>query len=463
VLGPDRGTPAIPAVPLAPKNPLPYRQRLTATRRFDTGLQALKKAGGPVTRIVLGPRWLMPPVALITSPQGARQVLGRTDGAVERGLTPMSWELRRLVGDNLLVVAHREWLPRRRALQPIFTKQNVRGFAGHMADIAEASSRRWRTGAEVDLDVQCRTLTLRALSRSVLGVDLDGRAGKIAAAMRAGTTWAADRALRPVNLPYWLPTGAQRRARAASATLRDLAAGILGSCRADQTREAPLVRALMEAIDPATDQPLSDRAICDELVLFMLAGHDTTSVALTYALWSLGYHRHLQERVLAEVSALGERRLVPEDVPRLGFTVQVLHEALRMCPPAPAVGRLVLRDIVVDGWRLEAGTFVIVGIHALHHDPAYWDDPSNFDPDRFDPQRCRGRDRWQYLPFGGGPRACIGDHFAMLEATLALATILRRVEVISLGDSFPTATPLTTIAATPIRARVRTRRLTLTP
>jgi cytochrome P450 len=449
--------PDIDALPLAPRNPLPYWRRLTATRRFDTGLQLMREAGGSVTRNVLAPSWIMPPLVFISSPQGAHDVLARTDAFAERGATPMALELRRLAGDNLLVVPHREWLPRRRALQPIFTKPHVPRFAGHMAVVGEQLADRWSLGAEVDLDAECRTLTLRAIGHSILGIDLGDRTQLVGAALRTGAKWAADRALRPANPPRWLPTRRQRRARAAVAALQALAAEILRACRADPTRDAPLVRALMQTTDPQTGQPLSDRAICDELVLFLLAGHDTTSTALTYALWALGHRPDMQQRVSAEARALGDRRLTHEDVPRLPYAVQVLHEALRLCPPAPAVGRLVMADIEVDGHRLPAGTFAVVAIYAMHRDPALWDDPLRFDPERFSRERCKGRSRWQYLPFGGGPRACIGDHFAMLEATLALATILRRAEIRSLSNDFPTNTPLTMIAAAPIQARVGLR------
>jgi len=449
--------PEVTALPLAPRNPLPYRRRLTAARRFDTGLELLRDSGGSVTRSVLGPRWIAPPLVFVSSPQGAHDVLARTDAFAERAATPISLELRRLVGDNLLVVPHREWLPRRRALQPIFTKQHVPRFAGHMAGVAEQLADRWARGAAVDLDAECRALTLRALGHSILATDLTDRAEVVGAALRIGGKWAADRGLRPVNLPRWWPTRGQRRARAASAGLHALAADILRACRADPTRDAPLVRALMQTADPQTGQPLTDRAICDELVLFLLAGHDTTSTVLTYALWALGHRPDLQQRVAAEAEALGDRRLTHEDVPKLCYTVQVLHEAMRLCPPAPAVGRMVMDDIEVDGYRLPAGSCAIVAIYAMHRDPALWEDPLSFDPDRFSPERSRGRDRWQYLPFGGGPRGCMGDHFAMLEATLALATILRRAKVLSLSADFPTITPLTMIAAAPIRARVGLR------
>jgi cytochrome P450 len=452
ITGPDAS-----AVPLPPKSPLPYWRRLTATRRFDTGFELLRDSGGSVTRNVLGPRWIMPPLVIVSSPKGAHDILARTDAFAERAATPIALEIRRLMGDNLLVVPHHEWLPRRRELQPIFTKHHVPRFAGRMAEVAELLADRWALGAAVDLDADCRALTMRALGHSILGIDLGHRPEVLGTALRTSIKWAADRGSRPINPPRWWPTRGQRRARAAGAALHTLAAQMLHVCRADPTRDAPLVRTLLQTIDPETGQPLSDRAICDELVLFLLAGHDTTSTALTYALWALGHRPDLQQRVAAEADALGDRRLTHEDVPRLRYTVQVLHEALRLCPPAPAVGRMVMADIEVDGYRLPAGTVALVAIYAIHRDPALWEDPLRFDPDRFSPEQCKGRNRWQYLPFGGGPRACIGDHFAMLEATLALATILRQVEIVSQSSDFPTITPLTMIAAAPIRARVGAR------
>jgi cytochrome P450 len=453
--GPEVITDAdVTTLPLAPKNRLPYWRRLVAIRQFDTGPELLRESGGPVTRIVLGPKWMMPPLVFVSSPQGAHDILARTDAFAERAATPIAVELRRLMGDNLLVVPHREWLPRRRALQPIFTKHHVPRFAGHMAEVAEQLADRWALGATVDLDADCRAMTLGALGHSILATDLADRAEVVGAALRVGGKWAADRALRPINPPRWWPTRGQRKARAARASLHALAAEILRACRADPMRDAPLVRALMQTTDPQTGRPLSDRAICDELVLFLLAGHDTTSTVLTYALWALGHRPDLQQRVAAEAAALGDRRLTHEDVPRLRYTMQVLHEALRLCPPAPAVGRTMMADIEVDGYRLPAGTVAIVAIYAMHRDPALWEDPLRFDPDRFSPERSKGRDRWQYLPFGGGPRGCMGDHFAMLEASLALATILRRAKICSLSDDFPTVTPLTMIAAAPVRARV---------
>jgi cytochrome P450 len=227
--------------------------------------------------------------------------------------------------------------------------------------------------------------------------------------------------------------------------------------REDPDRDAPLVRALITASDPQTGQPLSDDEICHELVLFILAGHDTTSTTLAYSLWALGRHSEIQDRMFDEISELGDRPLTPDDVPRLGHTVRVLHEALRLCPPAAGTPRMLNKDLAVDGYRLEAGTMAVVSFYAMHRDPQLWDRPLTFDPDRFLPEQSHGRSRWQYLPFGGGPRSCIGDHFAMMEATLALATIVRGARIESLKADFPVATPFTVVAAEPVDARVRAR------
>lgn len=446
----------VTALPLAPKNPLPYRERLKAIREFHTGTNKLRDAGGPVTRVTLGPRWLIPPIVLATSPQGIRDILSVRDGSIDKTST-VATELRRLLGGNLFVLPHAEWLPRRRTLQPVFTRQRVRQFGGHMAEAAEIVCAKWCEGAEVDLDAQCRTLTMRALGRSVLGLDLDERSDAIAEPLREATSYAVRRALRPLRAPEWMPTPARRRARAAAGAIRELADEILQACRADAGREAPLVHALIAATDPETGKSLSDKEIRDEMTIFLFAGHDTTATTLTYALWALGRHRDLQERVAAEAAGLGDRQLTPDDVARLGFTVRVLEEALRLCPPGPTGTRMATRDVEVAGYRVEAGTMLAFGRMAVQTDPGLWDDTLRFDPDRFSPDRADGRDRWQYVPFGGGPRSCIGDHFAMLEATLALATIVRRVEIESLSEDFPLAVPFTMVAAAPIRATIRLR------
>lgn len=453
---PDAIEPPLAALPLPPRNPLPYWQRRKAVRSHHTGVELLRDAGGPISLITLGPKWLIPPILLVTSPQGIRDICHVRDGSIDKA-SPTNSELRRLLGGNLFVFPHGEWLARRRTLQPVFTPQRVRQFSGHLAEAAEIACAAWREGTEIELDAQCLNVTLRALGRSVFGLDLGERSDAIAMAMRAATSYAVRRGLAPLRAPKWLPTPARRRARSAAATLQNLAAEILQACHADPTRDAPLVQSLIAATDPETGRPLSDAEIVDELIIFLLGGHHTTATTLAYALWALGRDLGVQDRVAAEAAQIDDRPLAPDDVVRLGFTSQVLQEALRLCPPAPTGTRVATRDVEIAGFRVEAGTVLAFGRRSVQRDPALWEEPLKFDPDRFGPACASGRERWQYLPFGGGPRSCIGEHFAMLEATLALATIVRKFEIRSMQDEFPLTVSMTIAAAGPIRARVRPR------
>jgi len=443
------------AMPLPPKNPLPYFRQLKAARFLHTGCEQLRDAGGPVTLVKLGPKWLIPTLVIVTSPRGGHDMLARSPAVMER--VAVHDEMRRLMGDNLFDLRYDQWRPLRRALQPLFTKQHVAQFAGHMAQATETLVDGWPDGEAVDLDHECRAVTLRALGRSVLGVDLDAHAEALAGSMRVALTYLMERGTRPLRAPRWLPTPARHRARVAVRTLRELAGEIVTGCRNDPDRDAPLVRALLAVEDPETGRRLSDSEIRDQLIVFLLAGHDTTATTLTYALWQLGRHREVQQRAAAEVAALGERELTADDVAALPFVGAVLQEALRLCPPAATAGREAGRDVPVDGYRIPAGTLLIYGICAVQRDPALWERAEEFDPQRFLGPGARARDRWQYIPFGAGPRSCIGDHFAMLEATLALATIVRRVELTSGEDDFPLALPFTMVAGAPIPAGCRRR------
>jgi cytochrome P450 len=444
------------ALPLAPKNPMPILQALAAARALHTGLPVLSDAGGPVTRFEPLPKFLAPALVLVTSTNGVRDVLGRTDGLMER--CQIHQEVRNVAGDNLFVLPNREWAPRRRTLQPVFTKHSVDSFGEHMTQAAQTSADHWREVGDVDLDAECRRLAMRSLGRSILGIDVNKFGNEIAQNMHLASRYATDRALRPVRAPRWLPTPPRRRARAAVATMKRATMEILQACRADPARDAPLVHALIAATDPDTGRPLSDEDISSELLIFMLSGHDTTATMLTYALWELGHHPDMQDRVAAEVAEIGDGELTPADVPRLEYTAQVINESLRLCPPAAGVGRLALQDIAVDGYRVEAGTIVAIGINALHRDPALWERPLDFDPDRFSPENSANRDRWQFVPFAAGPRSCIGEHFAMLVTTLALATIVRSTRIRSTDADFPLESPCTTIAKGPIPSRVDARR-----
>ncbi len=442
--------------PIPPDVPMRLIPKLRALRTFHTGTGLIRDAGGPVTMVRIGPARITPTFAVITSPQGARDVLGGSDGAFDKeGQIHIE---SRALGVNVFNLPHEPWLTRRRALQPLFTKKHVAEYAGHMAGAADALAREWTGRPEIDLDRECRQLTLQVIGRSVFGMELGERAESLGPAVQCSLRYITGRATRPLRAPRWLPTPARRQLRTSLATVGALLDEAINAAREDPDRDAPLIHLLLATPDPQTGRPLTQQAIADELLAFLIAGHDTTATTLAYSLWAVGRNPVIQDRLATEVADIGERVLSVDDVARLPHTVRVIHEALRLCPPAAVVTRMTMRDTVVDGFRIPQGTNVFVGIYPLHRDPELWEQPELFDPDRFAPERSAGRNRWQYLPFGGGPRTCIGDHFAMLEATLGLASIVRTAQITALNSDFPVAVPFTTTAAGPVPARL-TRRI----
>ncbi|HEU5007293.1 MAG TPA: cytochrome P450 [Jatrophihabitantaceae bacterium] len=452
----DTSTVDVGTAPAPPAIDLPYPQRLKVMREFHVGGEIARRTG-PVAELKLGPRWLgVPRIVFVTSPRGAHDVLGGFDGTFDKEQV-VHVQGRLLAGPNLFNLPHRPWQSRRRAVQPVFTKHNVASYAGDIDAVARSSADDWIARGEIDLDNATRRLTLEVLGRSVFGMDLGPMAEEIAPHVQRYIAYPTRRAMQPVRTPRWWPTRRRARFLAARSALRALAAEAVRRARSDPAHHAPLVRRLLEATDPETGRGLDEQAIVDDLITFLIAGHDTTATTLAHTLWQLARNPDMQQRVAEEVSRFGDRPLTVDDVTELPFTGQVLCETLRLCPAAAAVGRLAMRDAVVDGYRIDAGVNLVVSTYAIQRDPTLWADPLRFNPDRFETARVKAMDRWQYLPFGAGPRSCIGDHFAMLEATLALATIVQRARFTSDQPDFPVTVPFTLVAAGPVHATVSSR------
>ncbi|HEX7266691.1 MAG TPA: cytochrome P450, partial [Streptosporangiaceae bacterium] len=172
--------------------------------------------------------------------------------------------------------------------------------------------------------------------------------------------------------------------------------------------------------------PLTDREVRDQVLVFLLAGHETTSTALTYTLHLLGRHPDVQHRVRAEADTIaGDRALTAQDASVLGYTTMVVKEAMRLYPSAPFLGRQAVQDDQIGGYHVPAGADVVLAPWITHRHPAFWERPEGFDPQRFTPEQEKARHRYAWFPFGGGPRGCIGQHFSMLESVIALATLVR--------------------------------------
>ncbi len=278
----------------------------------------------------------------------------------------------------------------------------------------------------IDLHATSMRYTLRVVGRLLFGDDLHDVIDTLDQSFPIVNEHVRARAQQPVRLPRQWPTPRTRRALTAQQQLFDVVDHLVARHRDREDGAADLVGLLKHARDPDTGARLDEREIRDQVLIFLLAGHETTANALTFTLHLLGHHADIQDRVRREIG-----RLVPswpptaDDVQRLHLTWMAIQEAMRLYPPAPGTGRLAVNADTVLGHRLEAGSIVVISMWATHRSAALWPDPRRFDPSRFEADAVAQRHRYAYLPFGGGPRACLGALFARLEATVAVAAIVR--------------------------------------
>lgn len=184
---------------------------------------------------------------------------------------------------------------------------------------------------------------------------------------------------------------------------------------------------LMLATDEETGEVMDDRQLRDEVMTIFLAGHETTANALSWTFYLLSLHPDIERRMHAEVvEVLGDRTPTVDDLPRLSYTRQVLDESMRLYPPAWLISRSPIQDDEIGGYTIPAGETILISPYTMHRNPAYWDNPEGFDPERFTPEKQAARPRFAYFPFGGGPRICIGNNFALMESQLILAMISQR-------------------------------------
>jgi cytochrome P450 len=269
-------------------------------------------------------------------------------------------------------------------------------------------------------------VTFSVIARTILtGID-ESEGDEVKQAARAyldPITWEIAAALMLMKESWWHP--GKRRMRKAATAERAAVQRLLDRRRARGGGE-DLVARMLEARNPDTGEPMSDEQLIDNLATFLLAGHETTAKALTWTLYLLARAPGWQDRVRAEIATVtGGNPLRAEDIARLSITQRVIKESMRLYPPVPVLTRVNAEDVDLGGLRLRAPTLIVIPIYAVHRHHLTWDDPDRFDPDRFLPELEAKYSRTQFIPFGGGPRICIGSAFAMIEATALLATLLQ--------------------------------------
>jgi len=406
-----RGVPLLGMLPAIRRDPIGVFTN--AARRF-----------GDIVYFKIGPRRGY----LVSDPDAIRHVL--QDNARNYHKSPLYDKLRLVIGNGLLTSEDAFWLRQRRIAQPAFHRQRIAALSDTMADAARLAADKWdalaSTGRPVDIDDEMMRLTRTVVLRTLLGSDLGPFTSTIDEA------WAVVN--QYIGESFWslgfadnLPTPRHRRFLAARRVLRGAVDYVISDRRRTGADNADLLAMLMSAHDEDTGDTMTDDQLQVEVMTFLLAGQETTSLALTWTWYLLSQHPGAREKLERELdSVLGGRPPVYSDIANLPYLRMVVDESLRLYPPAWGFSRQAMADDELGGFRLPRGWLAFIIPYELHRHPKFWDRPEAFDPERFSPERSVDRPKFAYLPFGAGPRRCIGDQFALIETHLTLATFAQR-------------------------------------
>lgn len=455
---------ASPPAPNAPSPPPVVGGRLRPVlglrRNAVEYAESTWREHGDVVRMVIGPPGMDREVWWLHHPDAAARVLSGSSWRAYTKRDQVHDEITRWLGSGLLTAEGEDWTRQKRFLQPVFTKAAVDGYADLMVEEIRTVVGEWDVTDHptVDLGRQMQRLTLRVVLAALFGDSADGVVPHVRRSFPAVSDTIMRRGLGAVRLPAGIPTRRVRRGRAARTDLFGVCDDIVAGRRLGRsTGESDLLSLLLAARDG--DERLTDEEVRSQVLLFMLAGHETTAIALTFALHLLGRHQDVQDGVRAEVrEVLGDGHPTAAATASLPRTTAALKEAMRLYPSAPILGRLCVEEDDLMGHRVPRGTHVVVVPWTIHRHPDLWADPHVFDPSRFtsDGDRPEPSHRYAWMPFGGGPRACIGQHFSMVEAVLALALVLRehRVTAVAGSDRLPVGSLITLFPTEPVLARV---------
>jgi cytochrome P450 len=332
-----------------------------------------------------------------------------------------------VLGKGLLTSEGDFWLRQRRLIQPAFNRDRLHAYGADMTAAAEQLSGEWRDGEERELLAEMMRLTLDIAARTLFGTDVRGDAEEVASALQVLQDAFLLRFGSLLPLPTWLPTPTNLRLRRAVARLDAILYGFIAQRRAEGDRgRHDLLSLLLHARDEEGGR-MTDRQLRDEAMTLFLAGHETTALTLAWSWYLLGTHPEAEARLVDEArSVLGDRPATADDVPKLRYAEAVTLEAMRLYPPAYVIGREVVREFELGGYRVPRGMTILMPQWVVQRDPRYYDEPEKFRPERWLEGLAGRLPRYAYFPFGGGPRLCIGNGFAMTETTICLATLIRR-------------------------------------
>jgi cytochrome P450 len=367
--------------------------------------------------------------------------------------------LRPLLGEGLLLSEGETWLRQRRLMQPAFHRQRVAGYGDVMSAFAERHVAGWNAGEIIDAHAEMMAVTQAIVAKTLFDADVSGDAQD---ATQAAKVLAEDFGVRLRSfrlLPHWVPTPRNLRSRRAIGRLDRVVHRIIAERFAGGEDRGDLLSMLVQAQDADDGTRMTARQVRDEVMTIYMAGHETTAVALSWAWYLLAQHPDADARLAAEVlEVLGGRRPTVADLPRLKYAEMVMTESMRLYPPAYGLGRQATVPSQIAGQPIARGDIFIAPTWVVHRDPRWFDEPQAFRPERWEKDLAQRLPRFAYFPFGGGPRQCIGNSFALMEGILILAVIVQRFRLTLVPGQRITPTPYVTLRPEPgIRVQLARR------
>lgn len=422
----------------------PRRETLKLLRQLKNDrLTLMSRAAaeyGDAVKVGIGPKTLY----FFNHPDTAKHVLADNAANYDKGIGYQ--EAKRALGDGLLTSAGKLWRKQRRTIQPVFQNKRITGLADVVAEEAGRLVGRLRAhagGAPVEVLTELTGFTLGVLGRTLLDADL-GEFESIGHSFEAVQDQAMFEMETMGLVPQWLPLPKQRAFREARKDLQRIVDKLVADRLADPRPDADdVLTRLIHSTSLEQDPRVAETRMRDELTTLLLAGHETTASTIGWTLHLLDEHPEVGERLHAEaVEVLGDRLPTYSDLSRLRYHGMVLHESMRLFPPVWILTRRAIEDDVVGGYKVPAGADVLVCPYTLHRHSSFWDAPEKFDPDRFDPDGPNDRPRYAYIPFGAGPRFCVGNHLGLMEATFVLALLSRNIRLAKLPGHQVVAEPM---------------------
>ncbi len=347
-----------------------------------------------------------------------------------------------LLGNGLVTSEGDFWLRQRRIAQPSFHKKRIRGFADTMAAVAAEKATTWAAdpgdGGHVDIADEMMEVALDIVGLTLLSTRLADHSDEVGPALELVMRDVIRRVQEPLVFPLAVPTPHNRKVRQAIDTLHEVVHDIISERRNSSDNPPDLLTMLMEATDEDTGEQMSDAQLRDEVMTIFLAGHETTANALTWTFFLLAEHPDVEAQLHEELDRVLPDRRIPtvDDLSDLKYTRMIIDESLRLFPPVAMIARRTNETYRFDDIEVPPDTFILFAPYVTHRHPEFWDDPERFDPERFR-EKDPDRPRFAYYPFLGGPRQCIGNTFALMEAQLVLATLASRFRFHRLTEGPP--------------------------